>query len=180
VSEVVLRPLEVGDLDDLHALYRDPGVWEHQPSGVFTTRGQSEALLEFFVAGWRDDGLSNWAAVDQDGAFLGHGGARLIHDRAAWNIGYRVHRAHWGRGIGSLLAQRGVEAAHETDRGVPVTAKLLEHNEASRRTAEKAGLQLIWRGRDLGNADETAVRLVFADRELDAATLRAHTHSFMR
>ena len=67
-----------------------------------------------------------------------------------------------------------------TSPAVPVTAKLLERNEASRRTAEAAGLQLVWRGRDLGNADETAVRLVYADRELDAATLRAHTHSFMR
>ncbi len=177
---MITRAIETGDWEEMHVLYADPGVWEHQPSGVFTTVDQTKALVEFFVSGWRDDGLSNWAAFDDEGEFLGHGGARLLHDRIAWNIGYRVHRAHWHRGYGSALARRGVEAAQAANPDVPVTAKLLERNEASRRTAESAGLKLVWRGRDLGNADETAVRLVYADRELDEATLRAHTHSFMR
>jgi hypothetical protein len=32
--------------------------------------------------------------------------------------------------------------------------------------AERAGLQLVWRGPDLDNPDPDVVRLVFADRDL--------------
>jgi hypothetical protein len=45
-----------------------------------------------------------------------------------------------------------------------VVAYLLEHNVESRGRAERAGLQLVWRGADAGNPDPAAVRLVYADR----------------
>jgi hypothetical protein len=53
----------------------------------------------------------------------------------------------------------------------PVVAVLLEHNERSRGRAERAGLRLFWRGPDAGNPDPAAVRLVYADRDLDADLL---------
>jgi hypothetical protein len=43
---------------------------------------------------------------------------------------------------------------------------LLEHNRASKAVAEKAGLQLVWRGPDAGNPDPSATRMVYADRDL--------------
>ncbi|WP_200936574.1 hypothetical protein [Rhodococcus sp. Leaf278] len=45
-------------------------------------------------------------------------------------------------------------------------AYLLEHNVASARVAQRAGLELITRGPDVGNPDAAAVRLVYADRPL--------------
>ncbi|MBJ7453736.1 MAG: hypothetical protein JHC71_16875, partial [Blastococcus sp.] len=53
----------------------------------------------------------------------------------------------------------------------PVVAVLLEHNERSRGLAERAGLRPCWRGPDAGNPDPAAVRLVYADRDLDATLL---------
>ena len=50
-------------------------------------------------------------------------------------------------------------------------AYLLEHNVESRGRAEKAGLSLVWRGPDAGNPDPEAVRLVYADRPVDAELL---------
>jgi hypothetical protein len=52
-----------------------------------------------------------------------------------------------------------------------VVAYLLGHNRESRGRAERSGLQLLWRGPDAGNPDPTAVRLVYADRPLDAELL---------
>ena len=60
---------------------------------------------------------------------------------------------------------------------MPVIASLLEHNAESRGRAERAGLSLVWRGRDAGNPDPAAVRLVFADRHLtDDLLARAAAH----
>jgi hypothetical protein len=60
-----------------------------------------------------------------------------------------------------------LDAARAADPDRPVVAYLLEHDEASRRRAERAGLTLVWRGPDAGNPDPAAVRLVLADRPLD-------------
>jgi hypothetical protein len=52
-----------------------------------------------------------------------------------------------------------------------VVAFLLEHNLASKAVAEKTGLHLAWRGPDVGNPDQAAVRLVYADRDIAAEVL---------
>ena len=44
-------------------------------------------------------------------------------------------------------------------------------NPASRITAERLGLALVWRGPDTGNPDPAAVRLIYADRPIDDGQL---------
>lgn len=82
-----------------------------------------------------------------------------------------------GHGYASELVEAARQAARDVRPQLPVAAFLLEHNVASRRTAERAGLQLVWRGPDAGNPDPDAVRLVYADRPLtehDLAAMIAH------
>jgi hypothetical protein len=64
-----------------------------------------------------------------------------------------------------------MDAAHILDTDRPVIAYLLEHNRESRGRAERSGLEFVWRGPDAGNPDPDAVRLVYADRPLDADLL---------
>lgn len=78
-----------------------------------------------------------------------------------------------GLGYAQEIAAAALERARHVAPDRPVVAHLLEHDAASRRTAERAGLRLRWRGPDGGNPDPDAVRLVHADRELDEATLAA-------
>lgn len=59
------------------------------------------------------------------------------------------------------------------DPDLPVVAYLLEANAASAEVARRLGLELVDRAPDAGIPDPTAVRLVFADRELTAAQLDA-------
>ena len=69
-------------------------------------------------------------------------------------------------------------AAADPDPGRPVVAFLLEHNVASRRTAERLGPTPVWRGPDAGDPDPDAVRLVFADRPLDPSlSAKVTTHA---
>jgi RimJ/RimL family protein N-acetyltransferase len=71
------------------------------------------------------------------------------------------------------MATRALEAAHDVAPERPVVAYLLEHNTASRRTAERLGLRLAWRGPDRPNPDPDAVRLVYVDREPSAELVTA-------
>lgn len=95
-----------------------------------------------------------------------------------WNIYYRLMPDAWGCGYAGEIVAAARSAASHVDPGMPVVAYLLEHNVASKRTAERAGLTLAWSGPDYGNADPAAVRLLYSDRPLAqevVAQLVAHT-----
>ncbi|WP_218828410.1 MULTISPECIES: GNAT family N-acetyltransferase [unclassified Rhodococcus (in: high G+C Gram-positive bacteria)] len=87
---------------------------------------------------------------------------------AFWNLGYRLHPDAQGNGYAAEMCEIAVECAHRTEPELPIVAYLLEHNVASARVAERAGLELITRGPDVGNPDVDAIRVVYADRALTA------------
>lgn len=167
------------DLDDLHEIYGDPRTWLHLPSGRHAEVAQTAALLERWLDDWRTVGLGAWVVHEaSDPSFvIGHGGCALRGDLdgggAFWNLGYRFRPEAQGHGYATELSLAAIEAARGLRPEVPVVAYLLEHNHASARVAEKAGLTLRHRAPDAGNPDPAAIRLVYADRELTTAELRA-------
>ncbi|GAA1738934.1 hypothetical protein GCM10009809_37840 [Isoptericola hypogeus] len=170
-DRLVLTAAGPADADDLYALNSDPRVWTHFPQGRHTDPEQTARQVADFAADWARDGLGYWAARRRDdGALVGVGGVKLRRE-GVLNLYYRIAAEQQGQGFATELGRAAVDAAAGVLPGVPVTAFLLEHNAASRATAEKLGLRLVWRGPDAGNADPDAVRLVFADRELDDETL---------
>jgi RimJ/RimL family protein N-acetyltransferase len=163
-----------GDVDDLHAIHADPATWAHLPSGRHTTREQTLAMVARGRAQWAEHGLGYWSVrASERGSVIGRGGCAVPSGCPWWNLYYRFSPEVHGRGYATELAREAVTAARDVDPDRPVLAYLLEHNRASRRTAEKAGLGLVWRGPDLGNPDRDAVRLVLSDREPDAALAAA-------
>lgn len=171
-ERLVLAAVSEADLADLHALSADARVWTHFPSGRHTDLATSQAQVESFAAAWVHDGLGYWTArLRSTGEFVGVGGCMAKGD-LAWNLYYRFRPEAQGLGYAGELTQAAIHAAHEID-DRPVVAYLLEHNVASRRTAERAGLSLVSRGPDYGNPDPTAIRLIYADTAVDAATIAA-------
>ena len=176
-----LDAVTADDVDALHVVHADPRTWEHLPSGRHTERSATELLVLRFVGDWSVHGLGYWAVRDlahpacADAPVLGVGGCaprRSDDGRAlAWNVYYRLAPQAWGSGYAREITAAGRAAAAEVDPGLPVVAYLLEHNHASRRTAERAGLQQVWRGPDAGNPDPAAVRLVYADRDVEPGVL---------
>ncbi len=162
------------DVDDLHTIHADPATWSHFPSGRHMTRAQSAAMVAGDEARWTEHGLGYWSVRTVDGGpVVGRGGCSVPAWCPWWNLYYRLSPAVHARGYATELAATALKAAHAVDPDRPVIAYLLEHNVASRRTAERVGLRLAWRGPDLGNPDPDAVRLVFADREPDASLASA-------
>ena len=160
------------DLPELHALHADPEVWRHLPSARHTEPSQTRELVDRYLAGWEVNGVDVWVARDTaTGALVGMGGPSL-RGGLAWNIYYRLAPSAWGRGYAQEIVAAARQAVSATGRDLPLVASLLEHNEGSRRAAQRAGLELVWRGPDEGNPDPDAVRLLFADRPLSEDALR--------
>ncbi|WP_460511204.1 GNAT family N-acetyltransferase [Frigoribacterium salinisoli] len=165
------RPTE-RDLSELHVLHADPDVWKHLPSARHTRFADTRELVDRYLAGWEANGVDVWVARHTvTGALVGMGGPSL-RGGLAWNIYYRLAPSTWGRGYAQEIVSASREATTATGRDLPLVASLLEHNEGSRRAAQRAGLELVWRGPDAGNPDPDAIRLLFADRSLSKDALR--------
>lgn len=162
------RPV-AGDLADLHRIHADPDSWTHFPQGRHVDLARTQQTLDRSDVEW-GRGLGYWCARESDGGpVVGMAGCAVVDDAPWWNLYYRFDSSVRGRGYALEAALLALDAAHDVDPDRPVMAYLLEVNVASRRTAEKAGMSLVWSGPDAGNDDPDAVRLVYLDREPDDA-----------
>lgn len=163
-------PLE-DNLAGLHDIYSDPRVWTHFPTLRHTEPETTRTMLAGWIAAWARDGLGPWVVrSDGEDQVLGHAGCSL-RPAGWWNLGYRFAADVHGRGLASEAARVAVEQARAVRPDAPVVAYLLEHNVASRKVAERLGMTLQHRGPDEGNPDPSAVRLVYAERDLTVEQL---------
>lgn len=166
-----LRAVTSADMDEVHELHADPLVWGHFPSGRHTDRAQTAQFVGDVELDWAGTGLGYWTVRPRSdvpggpapGTLVGVAGVARRR-RPVWNVYYRFAPGAQGFGFATEVVAAARDAASRVDPSLPVVAYLLEHNTGSKRTAERAGLELVWRGSDSGNPDPDAVRLVYADR----------------
>jgi RimJ/RimL family protein N-acetyltransferase len=177
-ARLVLHTPAEADVPELYELYADPRVWREDPLTRHRDPGRTAGLVDFWRAAWRRDGHGMWVARSAEpataGELVGIGGCAVRHG-VAWNVGFRLRPAFWGRGLAQEIVAAAAAEARRRRPELPLTAYLLEGNERSRRTTERTGLRLAWRGPDAGNPDPAAVRLLYADRDLPSAVAEVLT-----
>jgi RimJ/RimL family protein N-acetyltransferase len=153
---VLLRPLEDGDLDALYLQATDP---ESIRMAAFTGEGQTDrGTFLARMTRLRDDPSVTHLVIDVDGAVAGTIGSFHVDDRL--EVTYWVDRAQWGRGIATAALR--ILLAETAER--PVFARAASDNVGSLRVLEKAGFRRV--GVDRGFAagrgeeiEETILRL---------------------
>lgn len=139
-----LRPLRAEDIDALVALDSDPEVVRYVDQAEAPTREEILArmprLLRRYMGGAEP---AFWAAHVRDTeAFCGWFHLRpLEDDPAILDVGFRLRREWWGRGLATEGAEALVQRAFLILEAERVVAHALEANAASRRVLEKLGLQ---------------------------------------
>jgi RimJ/RimL family protein N-acetyltransferase len=151
-ERLILRWFTEADVENLVELDSDPEVMRYLNGGVATPRElvEQEILPRVLSYYERYDCFGVWAAVERsNGAFIGWFSLRP-HDESRPNeveLGYRLRRSAWGQGYATEGAQALIRKGF-TESGVHrVTANTYEHNSASRRVMEKAGMTLMRRYR---------------------------------
>lgn len=143
-DRLTLRQLQMGDLNDLFALYRDPEIRRYFPEGTLT---RSETLEELtWFAGGGDPAhpkLGLWATIHKESqAFIGRCGLIpwTIDGKLEIEIAYLLAKPYWRRGLGREVARALVQYGFEQLHLARLVALIDPANEASRRTALAAGL----------------------------------------
>jgi [ribosomal protein S5]-alanine N-acetyltransferase len=147
-ERMVLREMEMADLDDLMAIFSDPEAMRYYPSTK--SREEAEAWVRWTLGSYRDHGFGQWVAIlKSSGEFAGQCGLTVqeVEGEEEVEIGYLFLREFWGRGLATEAARAARD--HGFALGYPRLISIIDPgNLASRRVAEKTGLTLekeVWK-----------------------------------
>ncbi len=144
-ERLTLRQLVPADLDNLYELYRDPEIRQYFPDGTRTYEETAEELAWFEHGHPQHPELGLWATIHKEtGQFIGRCGLLpwTIEGTEEVEIAYMIAKPYWRQGLGSEVAKALVQYGFETLHLETLIALIDPAHEASKRTAQSAGLTL--------------------------------------
>jgi len=138
-----LGPWDDADRAPFAALNADPQTMRFFPSTL--TRAQSDAMVDTLSAAITRRGWGFWAARLHEGGFAGFIGLNIPRFEApflpAVEIGWRLARPLWGRGLATEGARLALAYAFGTLGLDEVVSFTVVANEPSRRVMERLGMR---------------------------------------
>jgi RimJ/RimL family protein N-acetyltransferase len=137
-TRLVLRPITMDDVDELVALDSDPEVMRYITGGVPSSREAVETLVAQRLG-------SRWLAYDRaEGQFVGWFGL-VPSGPAGDEIGYRVRRECWGRGLATEGACALIDAAFAGGGGEVrrIWGQTMAVNLRSRQVMQRCGMRYV-------------------------------------
>ncbi len=142
-ARMLIRPLALGDVPTLTEILSDPEVMKHSVRGVCDVAA-TRRFVEWCLACYESHGVGPWALVEKDTftliGFCGVGPER-VGEVEEINLGYRLARRYWGRGLATESARAALAYAFETRACDSVVVIIEPEHVASLRVAEKAGFR---------------------------------------
>jgi len=160
-ERLMLVPFTDDHLDGLNALNSDPEVMRYI-SGRPETRDETLAIIERVKQRWIDFGYSWWSLIEKEnGLIVGAGALQNLRREATASpdpacpleIGWRLRREYWGRGLATEAARAIAGFAFNTVHADEIYAVCDPANVASASVMERLGMQhaglQTWYGKNL-------------------------------
>ncbi len=161
-SRLRLEPFTEAHLSGLNRMNSDPEVMRYLSAGRPEALDETRAVIERVVKRWGEVGYSWWAFIERESDELVGAGAvqnlrreaMLVPDLACpLEIGWRLRRDRWGRGLAVEAARAMGGFAFETLKDRELLAVCDPANAASANVMKRLGMQGIgiqrWYGKDL-------------------------------
>jgi RimJ/RimL family protein N-acetyltransferase len=145
-ERLLLRRWRADDAPALAAINADPEVMRFIGRGAVLGRGLSDDLLARFEREWRERGFGLWAMEERagPGELLGFCGLTvpmfLPEVLPAVEVGWRLARGAWGRGLATEAARAALAFGFEEQQMAEIVAIVQPENVRSLRVAEKLGM----------------------------------------
>ena len=129
------------DLEDMAAMLADPSVMEFYPSPK--SREETQAWIDWNKRNYVEYGYGLWIIETRAGEFVGDCGLtrQAVNDRPELEVGYHVRAGMQGRGYATEAATACRDFARDALEAVHLVAIIHPGNTASRRVAQKIGLE---------------------------------------
>ncbi len=113
-ARAILRPFEPGDGQEAFAWFSDPEVMRYIPSPPDPTPRHTEERLARYREHERVHGFSKWLVLDATTRQpLGDAGFHTLPGGDRPELGYRLRREAWGRGLATEIAAAWLAVAPE-------------------------------------------------------------------
>lgn len=139
---LLLRPFELADTEVAHGWFGDPLVMKYTPAGVVSGVDKTRERLAEYRAHQAAHGFSKWLIADRaSGEPIGDAGLLQLPELGWVDLGFRLSRSYWGRGLATEAASAWVSAAFGTLGLARLGAFVHPENAASIRVLEKLGFR---------------------------------------
>lgn len=142
-ERLVIRQLTLHDVPQLAVHLANPEVMRHSVRGVHTVE-ETRQFVEWCIGLYASRGFGPWALVEKSSSALaGFCGLseESVEDEHVVQVGYRLGRSFWGRGLATEAASRVLGLAFERYKIESLVAIVELDHVASGRVAEKAGFR---------------------------------------
>lgn len=146
-QRLVLRPVEIADLESAHAYASDLENTKYMMFLPYASFEETRAAIEKAIDEWKKPEPDFWEfAVVFDGVHIGGMTLYFVGDRTEVELGWVLDKRYWRRGLVTEAAQALAEYARDKLGAKRVFACCDEENAASRRVMEKLGMRLAEKG----------------------------------
>jgi len=145
-ERLILCEFTMEDEKDLLKLFSDPDVMHFSVSGPLDMKGV-RAFLKKTLQSYKEHGYGKWAVIlKKTGELVGACGIHNVKIDYEYltEIGYRLVKKHWGKGLGTEVAVSIRDYGFETLKLPYLVSCMHPDNIASIRVAEKNGMK-YWR-----------------------------------
>jgi len=143
----ILREVVIQDKEGLFILDTDPEVHRFLGNQSVISMLQIEKMIESLQMQYRIHGIGRWAIIEKSsGEFVGWSGLKLVKDTINsrshfFDLGYRIIRSHWGKGIAYETSLAALRYGFETLKLNNIYASAQEENHASLAILSKLGFK---------------------------------------
>lgn len=149
-ERLILRPVELADVDDLYDFYRRPDAMRFMDTPPHTSPEQTRKRVDAMCNG---PGTTWTVRTDEDGPALGF--VDYVGNSGVPGMGYMLHPDHWGNGYMSEAVRTALDYGFDEMGLDRVELWIQEENSASLRLAERVGFRRRGRLRQKYGKDAT-------------------------
>ena len=146
-ERLLIRDLEVSDLEGLKAIRRDRNVYRYEPAFLLERRGTPEDALEAIRGmNLQESRQCIMGVYEKTDTSIMVGLAEFYDYKPSGKVislGYRFLSEYWGRGIATSCIQAMIDYVKNNTEVELITAHVLPENKASSRCLIKNGFEYL-------------------------------------
>lgn len=145
-DRLILRDLELTDAQGIFELDSDSEVHEYLGNHPIKTLEEAEDIIRFIRNQYITNGIGRWAIIDKKTKeFIGWSGLKyeeVLRDNFSYyDLGYRLIKKYWGRGIATETAIASLKYGFNTLNLNEICAAADVNNMGSNKILQKIGMQ---------------------------------------
>jgi [ribosomal protein S5]-alanine N-acetyltransferase len=148
-ERLIIREILPTDVDQMFELHSDPEVHTFLGNKTITCKEQAIDIIKFVRQHYVDYGVGRWAIIMKEtNEFVGWTGLEFVttetnSHKNYYDLGYRLIKRYWGRGIATESAFASLDYAFNKLNATEVYGMAECENVGSNKVLKKVGLRFI-------------------------------------